>query len=58
MVEMMHDVVIHAIKGVVQKSKCILVGCDEFTTINNHRWSSILVYVKEEWKKLPILLNL
>ncbi len=34
------------------------MSCDELTTINNHSWSSILVYVKEEWKRLPILLNL
>jgi hypothetical protein len=34
------------------------VNCDELTTINNHSWLSIHVYVREEWKRLPILLNL
>jgi hypothetical protein len=58
MVEVMHDVVFHAIKCVVQKLERILVSCDELTTINNHSWSSILIHVKEEWKKFPILPNL
>jgi hypothetical protein len=58
MAKVIHDVVFHAIKGVVQKLEYILVSCDELTTINNHSWLSIHVYVKEEWKRLPILLNL
>jgi hypothetical protein len=58
MVELMHDVIFHAIKGVVQKSEYISVSCDELTTINNHSWLSIHVYVREKWKRLPILLNL
>ncbi len=58
MAKVIHDVVFHAIKGVVQKLEYILVSCDELTTVNNHSWLSIHVYVKEEWNRLPILLNL
>jgi hypothetical protein len=58
MVEVMHDVVLHAIKGIVQKSKYISMSYDEFATINNHGWLFIHVCVGEEWKRLPMLLNL
>jgi len=34
------------------------MSCDEVTTINNQSWLFIHVYVTEEWKRVPILLNL
>jgi len=54
----MHNVVLWATKVNVQKSYFISVSHDEVTTINNQSWLSIHVYVTEESKKVPILLNL
>jgi hypothetical protein len=48
MAKAMHDVVLHATKDVVQKSKYILMNYDEFTTIDNQIWVSIHVYLMEE----------
>jgi hypothetical protein len=58
MVKVMHDVVFHATKDVVKKSKYISMSCDELTTIDNQTWLFVHAYVMKKWKKLPILLNL
>jgi hypothetical protein len=34
------------------------MNCDEMTTLENQSWLSILAYVVEQWRNIPILLNL
>ncbi len=58
MVEAMHNVISQATKVVVKKSPFIFVSCDEATTIDNQSWLFVHVYLIEEWKRVPILLNL
>jgi hypothetical protein len=45
MVEAMHQVLLHTIKVVVDKSLFFAVSCDEVTSIDNHNWLSMHVYV-------------
>ncbi len=56
MVEAMHSLVLWAMKVVIQKSLSILVNYDEVTTVDNHNWLSIHLYVIDGWKQVPILL--
>jgi hypothetical protein len=58
MVETMHNIVLQAIKLTIQKTQFILVSCDEVTTFHNQTWLFMHVYMVEQWKKVPILLNL
>jgi hypothetical protein len=34
------------------------VNCDELTTIDNQSWLSVHAYVTDDWKQLPLLLNM
>jgi len=58
MVKAMHQVLLRAIKVVVDKSLFFVVSCDEVTSIDNHNWLSMHVYVIDNWKCVPILFNL
>jgi hypothetical protein len=58
MVEAMHQVVLRAIKVAVDKSFFLAVSCDEVTSIDNHSWLFMHVYVIDNWKHVVILLNL
>jgi hypothetical protein len=50
MAKAMQDVIIHATKVALQKSLFILVTCNQLTTINNHSWLYVHVYVTNDSK--------
>jgi hypothetical protein len=54
----MHRLVLRAIKVGLQKTLFILVSYDKLTTIDNESWLLIHLYVIDEWKWVPIFLNL
>jgi hypothetical protein len=58
MAEAMHQVMLCTIKVAMDKSLFLVVNCDEVTSIDNHNWLSMHVYVINNWKCVLILLNL
>jgi hypothetical protein len=58
MVETMHNIVSQVIKLIIQKTQLILVSYDEMTTFHNQSLLSMHVYMVEQWRRVPILLNL
>jgi len=56
MVEVMHGVLLEAIKITFVVASFIAINADEVTTINNTQWLSIHLYVVQNWKRIPILL--
>ncbi len=47
MAYIIHNIILHAIKHVIQKVIFIALSCDENTTIDNQSWISIHYYVVE-----------
>jgi hypothetical protein len=47
MAYIMHNIILYAIKHVIQKVIFIALSCDENTTMDNQSWISIHYYVVE-----------
>jgi len=58
MVENMHQIVIISTRAIVQKVKYLVINCDEVTTIDNQSWCNVHAYVVDDFKRIPLLLNL
>ncbi len=52
------NVIICATKVTLAKSQFISVNCDELTTVDNQSWLFVHAYVTDDWKQLPLLLNM
>jgi hypothetical protein len=53
----MHGIILEATKFIVGITWYLSFICDEVSTIDNQRWSSIHGYVVQSWSKLPIILS-
>ncbi len=58
MAKFMHQVMMKAIKVVVEVTHYIVLSCNEVSTIDNQSWMFILYYVVQNWVKIPILIFL
>jgi hypothetical protein len=58
MVECMSNVVFITTEVAIHKVNFIFVSCDEVTNIDNQSWILVHVYVVEDFKRIPILVNL
>jgi len=58
MAKCMSNVVFIFTKVVIHKVNFIFVSCDEVTNIDNQFWILVHVYVVEDFKRIPILVNL
>ncbi len=54
----MHQVVMKAIRNIVQIAYYIVLSCDEVSTIDNQSWMFIHYYVVQNWVRIPILIFL
>ncbi len=54
----MSNVVFISTKVVIHNVNFIFVCCDEVTNIDNQSWILVHVYVVEDFKRIPILVNL
>lgn len=52
------NVIICATKVTLAKSQFISMNCDELTTVDNQSWLFVHAYVTDDWKQLPLLLNM
>jgi hypothetical protein len=57
MARALHSVVLKQMKMVLQQKFFISINCDEITTLDNQSWISMHVYLVENWRRQPILLN-
>jgi hypothetical protein len=58
MVKNMHHIAIEFSKVVGQKVSYLSISCDEVSTIHNQFWCNVHVYVVDDFKMMPLSLNL
>jgi hypothetical protein len=58
MVETMHEIVFTSIRVIVQAINYLFVSVDEVTTLDNHQWICVHVYVMKDWHRFSILFTL
>jgi hypothetical protein len=58
MVKNMHQIVIVSTKVILQKARYLAINCDEVSIINNQSWCNVHTYVVDDFKRIPLLLNL
>ncbi len=51
----MHNVMLDTMQWPMAKVKVLSISCEEIKNIDNQTWTSVHVYVVQEWCKVPIL---
>jgi hypothetical protein len=54
----MHNVILKHNMLLVQQARFISINCDKVTNLDNYSWIYVHVYIVENWRKVPIILNL
>jgi hypothetical protein len=58
MVKNMHWIIIESNRTIVEKAKYLAISYNEVTTIDNLSWCDVHAYVVDNFKRIPLLLNL